>query len=285
MTIIFIVVVLILIYLIYKKSLDNKERFENVELTRTEYNNILNNYIKNKITITPQGIRTFSDLCNYFHSDSEHFILPSDTIINAEVKSNNITINGNCTLTGYTEINNLTVTGSVTIKNKDKYNEMTQYLDILPKGSIIPWNRDEIPKGWVIANGDIRKSITNNINIPPICDSIDKFFKGGNYILGINQFNSGQTGGTFSPIIKEENLPEHTHDINIGFTQGCFSDTSNKLCKENGFFLTNNFDQLNPHTGNINKVYSYSGNYGISGANASLDFLYPTIAVYYIMKI
>jgi hypothetical protein len=272
MIIIYIIVILILIYLVYKRKIENEDTFANVQLTKTEYNNILNENIKKKFTMTKQGIRSFADLCKYFHPDTNNFILPTDTIINAKVDTQDILVNGDCILEGLTDINNLTVKGSVYIKNKDKSGDMFSYLDILPRGSIIPWTRSEIPNGWIIADGDY-KFLENDINL------MTPELSRGYYIAGATSNTANSIGGSDYINI---NLPEHDHDINIGFSEFCYSNVdTDSPCINRGFRL---ISSERTFIGNDNKIYT-SELSGSSGQGEPLKLHYPTMYVTYIMKI
>ncbi len=303
---IIIIIILILIYLIYIKKFKT-EYFTDIDMTKEEYLKFIENKIVQKFQLNNSGTRTFTKLCNYFHPNNNKLILPAETILETNLNTQNLTVNGDCVLEGLTEINNLTVTGNIYIKNKNStyndnndytrnvrfngpsynnyvYNNVNdKYLDILPKGSIIPWIIDKkIPNGWVIAYNQAKFKIDDTIiNFP-------NMYK--RRIQGCNKnTETGSLGGNSQAYLEEKHIPNHSHRVNIGFDYDCYSNDKNAgKCKTFGFFLTSPY--TNSFRGNTNKILSSNtlSEYGYNNQDISktgINLESPCLYVYYIMKI
>jgi microcystin-dependent protein len=110
-----------------------------------------------------------------------------DNIINL---SNNITNMDN----GKLQINELNIEGK---------------LNFLPKGSIVMWTQNEIPKGWLICNGQ---------NGTP--DLRNRFIVGAG-----SNYKLNDTGGADTVVLNVNQLPAHSH--NVSCSNGRTNDTGN----------------------------------------------------------
>jgi microcystin-dependent protein len=91
-------------------------------------------------------------------------------------------------------------------------NELNIYgkLNFLPKGSIVMWTQNEIPKGWLMCNGQ---------NGTP--DLRNRFIVG----VGSN-YKLNDTGGADTVVLNVNQIPAHTHNVSC----------NSKRQKRQGFF-------------------------------------------------
>jgi microcystin-dependent protein len=85
--------------------------------------------------------------------------------------------------------NRLNIPGNVDIKGS---------LSFLPKGSIIMYNNDNIPKGWAICNGENGTPDLRN-----------------RFIVSIGNYKLGDIGGLDAVKLEVNNLPTHNHNFNV----------------------------------------------------------------------
>ncbi len=156
-----------------------------------------------------------------------------------------------CDINGMIEVDNLVVDGNIKIdkeyRNIDKNNIIPNYLDILPKGTIIPWMRQYIPQGWLICNGQIIDNITTPdlSNIPWNANNEEQ---PGLYIYGTDDTTKiGQVGGENRVILNDTHLPSHNHKLAMKYVD------SNIQPMYSGFVM--NVDDI-IIGGNSNFIYS-----------------------------
>ncbi len=290
-TIIFIIILIILLFFIYKKKKEEKELFTT---SSTQYNDLLMKNISEKFNLHYQGTRTILELCKYFY-DENKLILPLDVIINNQIISDNFTVEGSCSLNDYNEVENLIVNGNITIDKKYRNGQFSydenRTLDILPSGTIIPWMKDKIPKGWEIC-GDISvyyNSDDNNLRIEPVSEyynqdtgynvTLPNLFKntfmysGGIYIYGTDDNNKvGIINNNNFINIKKEHMPKHNHKLGMNYTE------TNKLPFKSGY--TMNVDNI-ILGGNDRYIYSTETGYDEIPFGINIT----RVKVIYIMKL
>jgi hypothetical protein len=282
--ILFIIILFVLIYFVYKKN-NEISQFGNTVLTKEEYINLLSKYIMNIYKMNIQGTRTFSELCKYFYHKDKLF-LPTDTIINTTIINNeDMVVDGDCILEDYTEIDNLIVTGSIICEVPQKAFDGSKFTDFdqpvlnsLPPGTIIPWIKRDIPKGWVRC---IQYNDNSNINIPNFYISSDtEGPKRGSGLLLSGASESSEVGlqkGKAFWKIELNNLPSHSHNVIVGTTSQDYSTTESYT----GFdFNTGGYIEK---AGDTNFVMSTRQ--APSPGNIVKNDDWPASYVYYIMKI
>jgi hypothetical protein len=187
--IILFILVLIIIYLLYKT-----EKAEHFDMT-----NDIKTAINNKFKVDLQPMRELADYSTTLYNFQDTFNLPSN-ITNI---ARNLVID-----------RNLLVNGNVKFTNKN-----TNILEIFPKYSIIAWANKDIPKGWAMCDG-LNYILNNNgiaeisfdtslrlINTPDLrSKSILKYEGQPSYII---------RSGSEKIKIRYENLPRHSHIYNI----------------------------------------------------------------------
>jgi hypothetical protein len=195
-------------------------------------------------------------------------------------------------MNGQIEVDNLIVDGNVKIneeyRNNNSSNSTFNYLDILPRGSIVPWMRQYIPSGWAICDGT---KLNDIITTPNLCDlpynvntsaytnklNKENYKKNikipGLYISGTdNKSNIDKHGGKSTFDLTLNHLPKHNHKLAMKYT-----DTETNGLR--GFYM--NVDKI-ILGGDSNFIYStFDGQYNMFLVN----YTGVNVKVIYIIKL
>lgn len=127
-------------------------------------------------------------------------------------------------------------------------NERVQIYPTMPAGSIVAWygRIDEVPIGWTLCDG------TNGA--PDLR---------GVFILGAGgQYPVGSTGGADKVTLGVDNLPSHSHGVDLGITMACSEAPTEFVASIGGSMNTES-----------------------TGGNVPHENMPPYLALYYIMKL
>jgi microcystin-dependent protein len=170
------------------------------------------------------------------------------------------------------KVTNMHVTGNFKVNGTFNY---------LPKGSIIMWNGNTAPDGWVLCDG---KNDTPDLR--------------GRFILGMGQGNNltnrniNDFGGEETHIIKIDEIPKHNHKTN----QSIGSRNDRGFLKDEYYDENGNISNWQKVIGNKTKNYTNNGDTNnISftlpgytsnvGLNKPINLMNPYYVLAYIMKL
>jgi microcystin-dependent protein len=157
------------------------------------------------------------------------------------------------------------VIGDVSINNVDN--------PLIPLGIIIMWNSATVPSGWALCDG------TNGTP-----DLRDKFILGAG-----SSHNNGQTGGATNKTLTVDEIPSHTHTLQVGTN----STTHNHSWQHGTLGYGWQVNPSNAGWWQTTTTYSsYSSNehthntqVGDSGSGDTFEILPPFYTLSYIMKL
>jgi microcystin-dependent protein len=155
--------------------------------------------------------------------------------------------------------------------------------DLLPKGAIILWYGTTVPAGWAICDG---KNGTPDLQ--------------GRFVVGVgsngeSNYNLGDTSGQDKPKIGVNQLPAHTHKVEITTTQDGYHEHSYTLIDPTGYEETKEARYGGKYWGPKSESKSTSwagahthkvtGSTEPTGSGEKFDNRPKYYALYYIMKL
>jgi microcystin-dependent protein len=109
------------------------------------------------------------------------------------------------------ELENFNMEGSENIDSLFNTNNLvvgdlvvTQSFNMIPKGSVVAWTKDKVPKGWAICDG------TNGTP-----DLRGRFIVGSGQGTGLTNRNVGDNGGEENHVLETNEIPSHGHAMSI----------------------------------------------------------------------
>lgn len=175
----------------------------------------------------------------YFNSYSENFNIEGSQNIDSVFNTNNLIVG------------DLVINGT---------------FNIIPKGSVVAWTKDTIPKGWTLCDG------TNGTP-----DLRGRFIIGSGQGNKLTNRNLGDSGGEETHLLQSNEIPSHGHNMTVF----------------NGFTLLHKIDLDNPNCANIlldgNNPYDTTTNPLDAAQNGfttdAHNNMPPFFILYYIMKL
>jgi len=160
------------------------------------------NNCDHKLSLDPSGI----DICGNSHVtidvhsnkciiDTENIYIESDICANS----------------------NITLNKLICINTKNNIYEYGIAGGAVPRFSIIIWWKTSIPEGWAICDGTVHLSAGVEVTTP---DMSDKYIRG----KGSNN-DIGETEGSHTVQLTTNNIPTHTHSINLSTASDAASHT------------------------------------------------------------
>ena len=292
------IMILFILFLLYKKYI-SKANFENTNIQDNILDLINDSY---RTDLSP--IRRLGELLSDLTEDSTKNINFSEYGINKLILNNlyvNDNDNDNDQMVSY-KTQNLNIHNNF-IVNNDVYYKFN--INIIPRGIIIAWYNNQIPRGWVLCDGTvyyINKNDNNYKNIKPIdINNYDVFITPNlinRFILGSDVNNIGNTGGVETVSLKFTEMPSHTHTgtkiiQNKMITKKC-TDCDFKIIKHNKYPFDNstyryNIISMDPENEkNESLVYALNRNIRENDNNIAAEpheNLPPYYRLYYIIKI
>ncbi len=145
---------------------------------------------------------------------------------------------------------------------------VNQSFNMIPRGSVVAWTKDTIPKGWAICDG------TNGTP-----DLRGRFIVGTGQGDGLTLRNLGSYGGEENHVLTSDEIPSHGHSTTIygGFTAIRAAAATSSHC------TTTLNDENSPFNLSSNPIDSNNNNQEIT--TAAHNNMPPFYVLYYIMKL
>ena len=155
----------------------------------------------------------------------------------------------------------------VTIQNLD-----VSSLNILPKGSIIAFNSQTPPIGWVLCDGS---KLQDGTSVP---DLRGRFILGYGHGPGLSSHNFQSTGGVERHTLNINELPSHNHSYNDRYYIEHHDSVGNQ-----GEPVSRRYGSNGTYTDNDRLLYipEHTGNNGYSQSHENMP---PYYVLTYIMK-
>jgi microcystin-dependent protein len=264
--IILLTLVIIIIYLIYRKK--TCEKFD--------INNDIITAVNNQYKIDMDAMRNLASFTNTLHINNDTYTFPSTT-----TKAIDLIVEGD-----------LEVNGNIKFINKN-----SNILEIFPRFMIMAWNNNNIPNGWAECNGltymlklDGNAIVVNDTNPEGIKtpDLRSRFIIGaGDNTIdgpplgeGLTVRSLGSFGGNESHTLTENEMPPHSHEYTLGvstiknFLAGTFSS------------LYDGDDIPWMYAGKDDgNVYKKQIQTSLGGSGEAFNLMPPFYSLYYIMKL
>ncbi len=293
---ILVLVFIIILYLLYKTR--NVENFANDEAVK-QINDIY------KVDLS--GLRNAGSIANSLFKMTNNSILTSKEI------ADNVTTpsDGNTMTLPFNNINinpmipnKLNINSNVVFNGKVSFTGSSNMMDMMPKGMILAWASNILPKGWAKCDGqtyyldesgdvilydaEINKGVINNTTTPNL---IGRFILGGGDVSSLintdktnpyensikKSFDLASYGGTHETKINLTNLPDHTHILPAStFKINTSGTPDTQFIDLNGVY--SDINSLIANTGPINTL-------GTDISGKSYTNMPPYYVLIYIIKI